>query len=257
MKLRARILILILATLLIALPAFSELQKAVRLLCRPKQRQFSELTRSVGHSCALAQAGISPDGRWVYCPSSMRSQGPLLISVTYSGMGGGPYLEFLLFEDGLAVAESEKSKSGIVTWQASPEEMREYRSLIEKLRTIQQSDITNNIFRVTDLGRTCYQYKLADGSTRALSIEGSIGDCFWLMSSDEMSTLSYAPPSVLDIYYKTHAVPESGTTWLPQNLQIDISPIGKNPSKQDSREIAIWKPSVGTANALLRQTKLQ
>lgn len=109
---------------------------------------------------------------------------------------------------------------------------------------------------MTDLGRTCYRYKLADGSTSALSIEGSIGDCFWLMSRDEMSTLSYAPPSVLDIHYKTHAVPESGTTWLPQNLQVEISPTSPL-SKKDSQDIAVWKPSVTTANALLQHTKLQ
>ncbi len=164
---------------------------------------------------------------------------------------------FLLFDDGLALAESDKSKSGILTWQASAEEMSEYRSLIKKLSTVKQSDISNNVFGVTDLGSTTYSFKPADDRTSSLSVEGTIGDSFWLMSRDEISTLALVPPSVLDIYYKTHAVPESGTTWLPKNLQIDISPIGPNPAKQDSSDIAVWKPTIETANALLQHTKLQ
>ncbi len=220
---------------------------------RPTLCRYSEFTRTVGHSLALSQAGIRPDPIRCYIPKLVGKTKPVLITVTNSGMAGGPYLEFLLFEDGQAILESDRSATGLLTWQLSEREMTEYKALIARVGQVKQSDLINNIFCVTDLGSSVYSFRKADGTTAAISVEGSIGDSFWLMNSEEQSTFSSVPESVLDVYYLTHAMPETAKPWLPEDLALTISsvlPVGKNDIPDRT---AIWKPSTETATRLLKK----
>jgi hypothetical protein len=105
-------------------------------------------------------------------------------------MGGGPYLEFLLFEDGQAILDSDQSETGLLSWRLSANELKEYKELIERLNKTGPSDLQNNIFCVTDLGATTYAFKKADGTKTGISVEGSIGDSYFLLSPYEQSTFS-------------------------------------------------------------------
>jgi hypothetical protein len=175
---------------LLAAPIFGYVNAAVRHFSRPALCTGSGLGRSVGHSCALAQAGISADTYRCYRPRVIQQAKPVLITVTYSGMGGGPYLEFLLFEDGQAILDSDQSETGLLSWRLSANELKEYKELIERLNKTGPSDLQNNIFCVTDLGATTYAFKKADGTKTGISVEGSIGDSYFLLSPYEQSTFS-------------------------------------------------------------------
>lgn len=242
-----------LCVVLLSAPIVGYVHAAVKHFSRPALCTGSGLARSVGHSCALAQAGISPDTNRCYRPTAIQRVKPLLVTVTYSGMGGGPYLEFLLFEDGQAILDSDQSETGLLTWRLSEKELKEYKELIERLDKTGPSDLQNNIFCVTDLGATTYAFKKTDGTKTGISVEGSIGDSYFLMTPYEQSTFSYASEPILDIYYKTHSIPKSAKPWLPEDLAITLSPLQTAEKTDATDEKAVWYPSEGTIAKLLKE----
>ncbi len=244
-------------SILLALLVFWQGGAVARHKSRPALCRHSELARTVGHSLALSQAGIRPDSIRCCIPKLVKKSKPVLITVTNTGMGGGPYLEFLLFEDGQAILDSDQSATGLLTWQLSEREMNEFKALIERLGQVKQSDLRNNIFCVTDLGSSAYSFRKADGTMAAISVEGSIGDSFWLMNSEEQATFSSVPESVLDIYYQTHAMPETAEPWFPEELVLTISPLAANDKTDLPDKTSVWKPSAETASKVLEKRTIQ
>ncbi|MBK9280986.1 MAG: hypothetical protein IPM93_22715 [Candidatus Obscuribacter sp.] len=89
----------------------------------------------------------------------------------------------------------------------------------------------------------------------AISVEGSIGDSFWLMNSEEQATFSSVPESVLDIYYQTHAMPESAEPWFPGGVGFNNSNVAAGDKTDLPDKTSVWKPSAETASKLLENAQ--